>query len=570
MTTARAEAHAEESGAETGGAETEPMASVDPAAFAPALVQLATGLAQHPVAALRAATRLTGGLAVAGAESVARVLGWEGATTCTPPTDDRRFTDPAWDDNPWFLGHRQAYLALSECARELDEVSGLEGPTAEKATFALGQVVDALAPTNFLWSNPAALRKASETRGASVLAGVANFLDDVAENGARPRQVDASQFEVGGNLACTPGKVVFRNDLMELIQYAPQTESVFEVPLLLSPPWINRFYIMDLAPGRSFVEWAVSHGHTTFAISYRNPDESMRKVTLDDYMLRGLAQALDVVAEITGSKHVNVAGLCVGGTLAVMLSAYLAQAGDERVRSVTLLNTLVDFSEPGALGAFTDAEAVAGVERRMAEHGFLDGREMATTFDSLRANDLIWNYVGSNWLMGQTPPAFDILAWNADPTRVPEATHSGYLRAFYLENRLARGNLALAGRRLRLDDVTADTYVLAAEKDHITPWKSSYATTGLLAGQVRFVLSSAGHIAGIVNPPGPKRQHWTNEELPPEPEAWLADAVQHPGTWWEDWAGWIEARAGSRRSPNDMGSTDHPPVADAPGTYVHG
>jgi polyhydroxyalkanoate synthase subunit PhaC len=296
----------------------------------------------------------------------------------------------------------------------------------------------------------------------------------------------------------------------------------------------------------------------------------MRGVGLDDYMLRGLGQALDVVGEITGAKQVNVAGLCVGGTLAVMLGAYLAQAGDERLRSVTLLNTLVDFSEPGPLAAFTDPEAVAGVERRMADQGFLDGREMATTFDSLRANDLIWNYVGSNWLMGGTPPAFDILAWNADTSRVPEATHSAYLRALYLENRLAAGSLTLAGRRLRVDDVAADAYVLAAQKDHITPWTSSYATTGLLAGRTRFVLSSAGHIAGIVNPPGPKRQHWTNEDLPPEPGAWLAGAVPHQGTWWEDWADWIGARAGERRSPHPLGSTDHPALADAPGTYVHG
>jgi polyhydroxyalkanoate synthase len=570
VTAAHAEARSGESATETQPAETEPATSADPAAFGPALGQLAGALAQRPGAVLRAATRLTGRLAVVGAETAARALGWEGATTRTPPTGDRRFSDAAWEHNPWFLAHRQAYLAWSECARELAAAGELEGTAAEKAAFAVEQVIDALAPTNFLWSNPAALRKARETNGTSVLNGLGNFLEDVADNRARPRQVDASKFEVGGNLACTPGKVVFRNDLIELIQYAPQSESVFEVPLLLSPPWINRFYIMDLAPGRSFVEWAVSHGHTTFAISYRNPDRSMRGVGLDDYMLRGLGQALDVVGDVTGAKEVNVAGLCVGGTLAVMLAAYLAQAGDDRLRSVTLLNTLVDFSEPGPLATFTDAEAVAGVERRMAEQGFLDGREMATTFDSLRANDLIWNYVGSNWLMGETPPAFDILAWNADASRVPEATHSAYLRSFYLENRLARGTLTVAGRRLRPDDVASDTYVLAAEKDHITPWTSSYATTGLLASPLRFVLSSAGHIAGIVNPPGPKREHWTNEDLPLEAEAWRARAVQHQGSWWEDWAEWIGARAGDRRAPHDMGSTAHPALADAPGTYVHG
>jgi polyhydroxyalkanoate synthase len=542
----------------------------DPAGFADVLTRVASGVARDPISALGAAARLTEGLALAGAQTVGRALGWRGAPAAGPPPGDRRFADPEWERHPWFLGQRQAYLAWAEWMRETAGASGLDGADADKAAFAVELLIDAMAPTNFLWGNPAALRKATETGGRSVLDGLENFLDDVVDNGARPRQVDGSAFEVGRNLACTPGKVVFRNDLVELIQYAPSTDTVFEVPLLLSPPWINRYYIMDLAPGRSFVEWAVSHGHTTFALSYRNPDESMRRVGLDDYLLRGLAAAVDAVCELTGAPKVNVAGLCVGGTLAVMLAAHQAQGGDDRVKSLTLLNTLVDFSRPGPLAAFTDAEAVARVEQSMAERGYLDGREMATTFDALRANDLIWNYVGSNWLMGESPPAFDILAWNADSTRVPEATHSAYLRDFYLENRLAQGTLTLAGRRLRVPDVVSDTYVLAAQADHITPWKSSYATTGLLGGPVRFVLSSAGHIAGIVNPPGPKRRHWTNDALPPEPQEWIAAAEEHPGSWWEDWARWIEDRAGARRGPPATGSTAHPVLGDAPGTYVYG
>ncbi|MDQ6839370.1 MAG: alpha/beta fold hydrolase, partial [Actinomycetota bacterium] len=489
----------------------------------------------------------------------------------SPPPGDRRFSDPAWEDSAWFFGQRQAYLAWSQCLRDLAGAAGLEGGEADKATFALGLTADALAPTNFLWGNPTALRKAFETNGASAVGGLANFVDDVVDNGARPSQVDSSTFEVGDNLACTPGTVVFRNDLIELIQYAPQTETTFEVPLLLSPPWINRYYIMDLAPGRSFAEWAVNHGHTTFAISYRNPDASMRGVDLDDYMVQGLGAALDAVCEITGAERVNVAGLCVGGTLAVMAAAWLAQVGDERIGSLTLLNTLVDFSEPGPLTSFTDADAVAGVEERMAENGFLDGREMATTFDLLRSNDLIWNYVSRNWLMGESPPAFDILAWNGDATRVPEATHSSYLRSLYRENRLASGTMTTAGRRLALDDIGADTYVLAAEADHITPWTSSYATTGLIGSPLRFVLTSAGHIAGIVNPPGPKRKYWTNDDVPSEPEAWMAGAIQHQGSWWQDWADWIEPRAGSRgHPPDEPGSPTYPVIADAPGTYVHG
>ena len=401
-----------------------------------------------------------------------------------------------------------------------------------------------------------------------MLDGMANYLDDLADNDGRPRQVDGSAFEVGRDLACTPGKVVFRNDLIELIQYEPTTKTTFEVPLLLSTPWINRYYIMDLAPGRSFVQWAVDHGHATFAISYRNPDSSMRDVDLEDYMLLGLRAALDAVCEITGAPTVNVAGLCVGGTLAVMLAAFLAELGEDRVNSITLLNTLVDFGTPGPLGNFTDPESVARVEELMAGRGYLGGRELATTFDALRPNDLIWNYVGTNWLMGEKPPAFDILAWNSDATRVPEATHSTYLRACYLENRLAAGTMTMAGRAVRPAAVTSDTYVLAAEADHITPWLSCYGTTGLLGGPVRFVLSSAGHIAGIVSPPGPNRKYWTNDDVGADPNTWRAGAEEHSGSWWEDWAGWIKARAGKRRTPFRIGGENHPVLADAPGTYA--
>ncbi len=548
----------------------EQWADTDPAAFAPVLARLGAGLAGNPGAALREAARLTGDVVLATTEVAARAVGLaDGPTSLTPAPGDRRFSDPAWEEHPWFLAQRQAYLAWSRHLGRLAGAGGLDDADAAKAHFALGMVADALAPTNFLGSNPVALRKAVETGGSSVVEGITNFLEDVAENGARPRQVDASALRVGRELACTPGQVVFRNDLVEVIQYAPQTKSVYQTPLLLSPPWINRYYIMDLAPGRSFAEWAVSHGHTTFAMSYRNADASMRDVGLDDYMLRGLDAALAVVGEITEAEKVNVAGLCVGGMLASMLAAYQAQGGDDRIQSLTLLNTLLDFSQPGDLGAFTGPEAVAGVERRMARTGFLDGREMGTTFDSLRANDLIWNYVSANWLMGDQPPAFDILAWNADSIGVPEATHAAYLHALYLENRLAEGAMTMGGRQLCLDDVTADTYILAAMADHITPWKSSYASTGLLGGTVRFVLSSAGHIAGIVNPPGPKRRYWTNDALPDTAEDWLEDATQHEGSWWGDWADWIGRRAGKRRPPRAVGSAAHPPIGDAPGTYVH-
>jgi polyhydroxyalkanoate synthase len=328
---------------------------------------------------------------------------------------------------------------------------------------------------------------------------------------------------------------------------------------------------MDLAPGRSFAEWAVTHGHTVFAISYRNPDAAQRDVALDDYLLQGPRIALDIVGDVTGSSQTNVVGLCLGGTLTAMLLAYLAGQGDNRVRSATLLNTLVDFGEPGPLGVFVDSESVARLEQRMATQGYLDAAEMARTFNLLRANDLIWSYAASNWLMGEQPPAFDILAWNADSTRLPAAMHSFYLRSCYLENELARGELELAGTRLRLEDISADTYVLAAKEDHIAPWGSSYRTTQLLRGsEARFVLSSSGHVAGIVNPPNPKSRHWTLDELPPDPDDWVAGASEHEGSWWEDWTAWIEARAGERRAPPPLGSESYPIVSDAPGSYVHG
>ena len=439
-----------------------------------------------------------------------------------------------------------------------------------KAALTTGFLMDALAPTNFLLTNPAALKRAFETGGASLVAGASHFVDDVLNNNGRPRQVDTRPFRVGDNLAATPGKVVFKNDLMELIQYAPQTPQVRAVPVLASPPWINKYYVMDLAPGRSFLEWAIQHERTVFAISYRNPDASMGGVTLDDYLIHGPREALDVIAEITGAPKIDIIGLCLGGALTAMLAAYLTEKGDDRIGSITLLNTLLDYSEPGVLGVFTDEKTVARLEKQMAEKGVLEGSQMAGTFDMLRANDLIFNYVVSNWLMGQDPPAFDILAWNGDSTRMPAAMHSFYLRSLYMRNELARGELELAGQQLSLADVKNDTYVVGAINDHIVPWKSSYKTGGLMGGNVRYVLSSGGHIAGIVNPPGPKAWYEAADDNGTDAEGWRAANSKHRGSWWEDWTAWSDARAGARIKPPHMGSRQHPAIADAPGEYVFG
>lgn len=535
------------------------------------LERVGLALAVHPRAVAQATARYVATMTEAGWATAAR---WFGAASppappLQPEPGDRRFADPAWQHHPWFFGAGQGYLAWARYVHDLLDSAQLDRRAAERARHAIGLLVDGMSPTNYLPTNPLALRRAVETGGRSALAGMRNMLHDVATNGGKPRQVDASAFRVGQNLAATPGQVVFRNELMELIQYAPTTKTVHAVPLLCSPPWINKYYIMDLAPGRSFIEWAVAKGHTVFAISYVNPDESMRDTALDDYLLRGPYEALDVIADITGTDQVNIVGLCLGGTLTVMLLAHLAASGRSGVRSATLLNTLVDFSEPGPMGCFVDRPSVERLEERMAERGYLDAAEMSGMFDILRSRDLIWNYVVSGWLMGEPPPAFDILAWNGDGTRMPADMHSFYLRCCYVENQLARGEMTLAGTRLDLSRITSDAYVLSAKEDHIAPWRSAYATTGLLGGGRRFVLSSSGHVAGIVNPPSSKRRFWTNDEVPPTPDEWLAGSQEHAGSWWEDWAAWISQRAGDQRKPPPMGSKAHPPIADAPGDYVH-
>jgi polyhydroxyalkanoate synthase len=546
------------------------LAVLDPVSFGKALSRLSSEVARRPVPTLRAFSRFGAGLALTGIAAAGRAAGIKTPPALPAKSKDRRFADPAWEQNAGYFSILQSYRLTERLIEDLLELAELEEPWGGKARFVLRMMIDAMAPTNFLGGNPAALKRAFDTGGLSLARGARNFITDLATNGGLPRKVDRSAFTLGKNLAATPGKVIFRNELMELIQYVPTTDTVHQVPLLCSPPWINKYYIMDLAPGRSFVEWAVNHGHTVFQISYRNPDKTMGDTRLDDYLLEGPRQALDVITEITGAPKVNMVGLCLGGSLTAMLLAYLAAKGDDRINSATFLNTLVDFSEPGGLGAFSDAESVARIEKKMAKRGFLESNEMSRTFDFMRANDLIWSYVASSWLMGEDPPAFDILAWNDDGTRMPAAMHSFYLRSCYIENQLARGEMELAGTSLSLDAIKVDAYVLSAKEDHIAPWTSAYKTTHLLPGKVRFTLSSSGHIAGIVNPPSPKSRYWTNAKNPPGPKEWLAGAKEHEASWWEDWAAWIQERAGSRGKPPPMGSALHPPVADAPGTYVTG
>jgi polyhydroxyalkanoate synthase len=570
MSTQETARQAGESAASVLGPEADLLASADAAGLGEATLAVLRRAARQPGATGTAVLRYWTSLALAGPVATARWLGVDAPPPVPVPAGDKRFADPAWTAHPAFFALRQAHLAASRLVADVLAAGSGDPVDDAKAAIAAGFLLDAAAPTNALFTNPAALKRALETAGASVLTGAGHMVDDLVNNGGRPRQVDMRPFRVGENLAATPGQVVFRNDLMELIQYAPQTKQVRAVPVLASPPWINKYYVMDLAPGRSFLEWAVQHERTVFAISYRNPDTSMGGVTLDDYLIHGPREALDVIGEITGAPRTDIIGLCLGGALTAMLAAYLAHKGDDRIGTLTLLNTLLDYSQPGVLGSFTDEKTVARLEKQMAATGVLEGSQMAGTFDILRANDLIFNYVVSNWLMGQDPPAFDILAWNGDSTRMPAAMHSFYLRSLYMRNELARGDLELAGQRLSLSSVTNDTYVVGAINDHIVPWHGSFTTTGLLGGTVRYVLSSGGHIAGIVNPPGPKAWYETGDDTTADPEAWRAAGTKHTGSWWQDWTEWSDARAGARVKPPHLGSKRHPALGDAPGEYVRG
>lgn len=544
---------------------------VDPVGLSRSLARAMTYVASHPRTTLGPTSKFVGGLVQASAATAARLVGVDAKGPIVPQSEDRRFADEAWSQNASFYGLLQFYLLSSRLVTELVEAADLAEPDAAKAKFAGKLVLDAMAPTNSLFTNPKALRRAFDTGGWSLVLGGRNFLRDLATNGGWPSQVNKDPFIIGKNMAMSKGRVVFRNDLIELIQYEPLTAKVYAIPVLFCPPWINKYYIMDLAPGKSLVEWALQHGHTVFGISYRNPDSSMRDVSFDDYLFQGPREAIDVVRSITGSAKVNVMALCLGGTLHAALIAYLESKGEDLINSSTYLNTTVDFRDTGVLQqVFTDERTVEGLVQRMEKHGYLGAEEMAHTFDLLRANDLVFQYVASNWLMGEDPPAFDLLAWNNDSTRMPAKMHAYYLRKCWIENALARDELEVGGSRLLVSKTRDDSYIVAAVKDHIVPWRANYRTTQLFKGKCRFVLTSGGHIAGVVNPPRPQSKLWTNEDLPPDPDQWLAGAEEVADTWWNDWAAWIGQRSGEQQAPPPIGNKRYPAGVEAPGTYVRG
>jgi poly[(R)-3-hydroxyalkanoate] polymerase subunit PhaC len=501
-----------------------------------------------------------------------RFLGENTEPVIEPSAGDRRFRDVAWSENTLFDLIKQSYLLTARWMQStVRDVEGVDERTARKVDFYTRQFVDALAPSNFLLTNPEALRATIESKGENLLNGLTNLLDDLERGKGRLaiKMTDMEAFRIGENIAVTPGKVVYQNDLMQLIQYEPTTEKVKRRPLLIIPPWINKFYILDLRPSNSFIRWAVSQGHTVFVISWVNPDEQLAAKTFTDYMLEGPLDALDAMEQATGEREANVIGYCLGGTLLASTLSYMAAKHDNRFKSATYLVTMVDFAEAGELSVFIDEEQLSALEERMNTKGYLEGRDMATTFNMLRANDLIWSFVVNNYLLGKSPFPFDLLYWNADSTRMPAAMHSFYLRNMYQENLLAKpGGISLDGVPIDLRKITTPSFLLSTREDHIAPWRSTYAATQLYRGPVKFVLSASGHIAGVVNPPGGKYGHWENENNPPTPEEWLATATAHPDSWWPLWESWISPYAGGEVPSRHPGDGRLKPIEDAPGSYV--
>jgi len=483
---------------------------------------------------------------------------------------DRRFEAPEWEQHPFFRLLKQSYLAISEQLLEVGAKQDLPPAERQRLLFHLRQFVDAMSPTLFLPTNPAALRRAVETGGGSIVDGLRNFAADMKEG--RLSMTDTQAFAPGKNLALTPGKVVFRNRLIELIQYTPVEAQSHAVPLLIMPPWINKFYILDLQPKNSLVRYLLEQGYSVFMISWKNPDTSMEAMTFEDYMLEGPIAASDVIREITGSATVNPIGYCIGGTLLAMTLAHLSAKGDRRFGPATLMVSMQDFSEVGETAVFMDEPQIAYMERRMLEQGYLDSRDMANMFNLLRSNDLIWNAFVNNYLLGNKPPAFDLLYWNSDGTRMARAAHSFYLRNTYLENNLIKpGKVQILGEPLDLRRIESDIYSVGAEKDHIVPWQSAWRVALVTRAKVRFVLAASGHIAGMINPPAKaKGGYWTSnaETVAASAEEWLAGAEHHQGSWWIDWMQWLSARSGEKVPSPQVGSEAHPPLVDAPGTYV--
>ncbi|MCX7325876.1 MAG: class I poly(R)-hydroxyalkanoic acid synthase [Hyphomicrobiales bacterium] len=506
-------------------------------------------------------------------ETLKKMNGEAATPVAQPDPKDARFADAEWQANPMFDFIKQAYLITSRWAETVvDKADGVDEHTRDKARFYVKQISSALSPSNFIATNPELIRETLRQNGDNLVRGMKMLAEDVdaGKGELKVRMTDTERFEVGVNMAITPGKVVFRNALIELIQYAPTTETVLARPLVIVPPWINKYYILDLNPEKSFIKWCVAQGLTVFCVSWVNPDERHRNMGFDEYMTDGILAAVGAACEITGQPDVTAIGYCVGGTMMAVTLAYMAAQGDTRISSATLFTTQVDFTDPGELKVFVDEEQIKSTEEQMKLRGYLDGARMAGAFNMLRPNDLIWANVVNVYLKGQSPYPFDLLYWNSDSTRMPEKNHSFYLRNCYLNNTLSKGEMKVAGERLDMGKVTIPIFNLAAKEDHIAPAKSVFRGCSLFGGPVDYVMAGSGHIAGVVNPPSkPKYQYWTGGKAVGRFEDWVAAATETPGSWWPYWIEWIRGQAPATvKARTKLGSKTHKPLCDAPGTYV--
>jgi polyhydroxyalkanoate synthase len=551
-----------------------PSASAaDPLNIGGAFLEMTTKLMSNPARLMQAQLGLWQDYMTLWQNTTRRMMGIESEPVIEADPKDRRFKDGAWRDNEIFDFIKQSYLLSARFVQEVvRDVDGLDPKVAQKVDFYSRQFVDALSPSNFVLTNPEVLRRTVETGGENLLKGLTNLLTDLerGRGNLRIRMSDSEAFRMGETIATTPGRVVWQTPLMQLIQYDPSTPEVLKRPLLIIPPWINKYYILDLRAKNSFVRWAVAQGHTVFMVSWVNPDEELATKDFEDYMSEGILPALDAIEKATGEKAINAIGYCLGGTLLTATLAWMAVKKDKRIKSATFLVTLIDFSEAGELGVFIDEQQIQALEEKMSKRGYLEGSEMAQTFNMLRANDLIWSFVVNNYLLGNEAFPFDLLYWNSDSTRMPAAMHSFYLRNMYQQNRLVeRGGVTLKGVPIDISLVNLPIYMLAAREDHITPWKSTYRGLKSLKGSKRFVLAASGHIAGVVNSPDSgKYSHWVASSTPEEADEWEAGATEMAGSWWPDWQRWVSRLAPETVPGRTPGSDSAPVIEAAPGSYV--
>jgi len=546
----------------------------DELGIAKAYMDLYAGMLADPYLLASASTNLMMDYMQLWQSSWLRMFGLQAPPTVAPAKGDSRFKDESWDSNFLFDFFKQSYLITArQIQQTVASVDGLPEESRKKVAFFTRQYVDALAPSNFVLTNPQVLRETVSSGGQNLLKGLNNLLSDIekGEGQLRISMTDEKAFQFGKNVAITPGKVVYQTDLMQLIQFSPTTKEVYRRPLVIVPPWINKYYILDLRESNSFIRWATDQGHTVFVVSWVNPDARLAQKGFDDYMKEGMLAAIEAAQQATGEQKVNVIGYCLGGTLLGCTLAVLAARGEDRIGCATFFVALLDFSAPGELGVFIDEQQVQNLEKKMNERGFLEGSEMAGTFNLLRANDLVWSFVINNYLMGKDPFPFDLLYWNSDSTRMPARMHSFYLRNMYMKNKLATpGGIELDGVPIDLSKVKVPAYFISTAEDHIAPWKTTYIGSTYLGGPVRFVLGGSGHIAGIVNPPAAKKYHyWTNDARPQSADEWFQGAKQTPGSWWTDWQAWMDKQNGDdkvlARTP---GAGKLKALEDAPGSYV--